>query len=76
MKIQQGDERANYGEAVLEKLSTKLTHEFGKGFSIINLRRMRQFYCIFPIRSSVMNELSWTHYLEIIKTDEENKRNF
>ena len=30
MEIQQGDERANYGDAVLEKLSEKLTAEFGK----------------------------------------------
>ena len=32
MEIQQGDERASYGETVLEKLSQKLTNEFGKGF--------------------------------------------
>lgn len=37
---------------------------------------MRKFYCLFKIRSSVMNELSWTHYLELIKIDEESKRNF
>ena len=46
MEIQQGDERASYGEMVLEKLSEELTNEFGKGFSIINLRRMRKFYCL------------------------------
>ena len=56
MEIQQGNERATYGDAVLEKLSKKLTNEFGKGFSIINLRRMRKFYCLFKIRSSLMNE--------------------
>lgn len=76
MEIQQGDERASYGEAVLERLSKKLTDEFGKGFSIINLRRMRKFYCLFSIRSSVLNELSWSHYLELIKIEEEAKRNF
>lgn len=76
MEIQQGDERASYGETVLEKLSQKLTAEFGKGFSIINLRRMRKFYCLFPIRSTVLNELSWSHYLELIKIDEKPKRNF
>lgn len=32
MEIQQGDERASYGDAVLEKLSQKLTNEFGKDF--------------------------------------------
>ena len=73
MDIQQGDERANYGDYVLEKLSEKLTTEFGKGFSIINLRRMRKFYCLFPIRSTVLNELSWSHYLELIDTVEEEK---
>lgn len=44
MEIQQGDERASYGETVLEKLSQKLTAEFGKGFSKRNLERMRKFY--------------------------------
>jgi len=33
MEIQKGDERATYGDAVLDKLSQKLTNEFGKGFS-------------------------------------------
>ena len=61
---------------MLEKLSEKLTNEFGKGFSIINLRRMRKFYCLFQIRSTVLNELSWSHYLELIKIEEETKRNF
>ena len=41
MEIQQGDERATYGETVLERLSQKLTAEFGIGFSIRNLERMR-----------------------------------
>ena len=76
MEIQHGDERASYGDTVLLKLSKKLTDEFGKGFSIINLRRMRKFYCLFKIRSTVLNELSWSHYLELIKIDDEIKRNF
>ena len=44
MKIQKGDEKASYGDEVLEKLSQKLTEEFGKGFSKRNLERMRKFY--------------------------------
>lgn len=35
IEIQQGDERASYGNAVLDKLSQKLTNEFGKGFSYV-----------------------------------------
>lgn len=76
MEIQQGDERASYGDAVLEKLSEKLTNEFGKGFSARNLRTMRKFYLIYPIWKTVSAKLSWSHYLEIIKIDEEQKRNF
>ena len=49
MEIQQGDERASYGETVLEKLSEKLTKEFGKGFSPRNLRTMRKLYNMYPI---------------------------
>ena len=63
MEIQQGDERASYGETVLEKLSQKLTNEFGKGFSIINLRRMRKFYIYFPIATTVLSKLILSHYL-------------
>lgn len=76
MGIQQENERANYGEAVLEKLSEKLTKEFGKGFSKRNLERMRKFYIYFPIATTVSSQLSWSHYLEIIKIEEESKRNF
>ena len=35
MEIQQGDERVAYGDAVLDKLSQKLTNELGKGFSYV-----------------------------------------
>ena len=47
MEIQHGDERASYGKAVLQKLSKKLTDEFGRGFSVDNLEKMRKFYSIF-----------------------------
>lgn len=76
MEIQQGDERASYGDAVLEKLSEKLTNEFGRGFSERNLERMRKFYICFPISTTLSSKLSWSHYLELIKIDEEPKRNF
>ena len=76
MEIQHGDERASYGETVLEKLSQKLTNEFGKGFSKRNLERMRKFYIYFPNATTVSSHLSWSHYLELLKIDEEPKRNF
>lgn len=58
IEIQQGDERANYGDAVLDKLSQKLTNEFGKGFSSRNLRTMRKFYLMYPIWKTVSAKYS------------------
>ena len=76
MEIQQGNERASYGETVLEKLSHKLTAEFGKGFSKRNLERMRKFYIYFPIATTLSSQLNWSQYLELLKVDEESKREF
>ena len=44
---QQGKERAAYGEEILKTLSIALTKEFGKGFSITNLKNFRRFYILF-----------------------------
>lgn len=38
---QQGKTWAEYGKAVLEELSGRLTEEFGTGFDVTNLRKMR-----------------------------------
>jgi len=41
---QSGKRRAGYGQALLKTLSARLSDEFGKGFSITNLKLMRQFF--------------------------------
>lgn len=53
------NDRAGYGKKLLQYLSEQLTAEFGKGFDETNLRKMRQFYCVFPIRDTLCPELSW-----------------
>ena len=68
--------RAKYGDYLIENISKKLSLYFGKGFSIQNLRKMRQFYVCFPIRSTLSSELSISHYFELIRIKEEDKRNF
>lgn len=45
---QKGHIRAEYGKAILADLSKRLTDEFGKGFDERELRRIRQFYLVFP----------------------------
>ena len=73
---QQGNTKAEYGKATLKKLATQLTFEFGKGFDDSNLRNMRSFYKVFPIRDALRHELSWTHYRLLCRLDNENKRTF
>lgn len=46
-KEQNGQERADYGKYLIKELSKYLTKQFGKGFSITNLKQMRQFYLIY-----------------------------
>ena len=45
---QGGESRAKYGDGLIKELSVQLTKDFGKGFDTSNLRRIRQFYCLFP----------------------------
>jgi predicted nuclease of restriction endonuclease-like (RecB) superfamily len=70
------NDRAEYGKYVLKYLSERLTKEFGKGFDVRELRRMRQFYMAFPIRDSLRPELSWTHYRLIIRVENPKARAF
>ncbi len=69
-------ERSKYGEQLLEYLSNKLTSEFGKGFTVRNLRAMRQFYQMFSIRNTLCAELSWSHYRLLMKITNDQRREF
>lgn len=71
---QNGNTRAEYGKAVLEELSIKLTEEFGKGFTRTNLKNMRQFYLLFPKGHTLRGELTWSHYRLLIKVKDEQAR--
>ena len=67
-------ERAEYGAKLMRSLGEKLAREFGRGFEVQNLRRMVQFSQAFPdlaIVASLMRQLSWTHFLQLlpVKTD-------
>ena len=71
---QSGKERAEYGKKQLETIAGTLTKEFGKGFDITNLRKMRQFYKVFPIQDTVRLELSWSHYRRLIRIENQEAR--
>ena len=43
---QKGAKRAAYGAELLKELSGRLTEEFGRGFSAVNLSNMRRFFLL------------------------------
>ena len=73
---QNGSERAEYGKKLLENLSRDLSLMHGKGFSLSNLKRMRQLYVVYPIGAKPSHQLSWSHYVELLKIDDALERNF
>ena len=44
---QRGENRAQYGQYILKELAQYLTKKFGKGFSVTNLKQMRQFFMVY-----------------------------
>ena len=73
---QGGNEKAEYGTGLLKELSRQMTKDFGKGFTVTNLKYMRQFYLMFPNGHALRDELSWTHYRLLIKVEDNNAREF
>jgi predicted nuclease of restriction endonuclease-like (RecB) superfamily len=74
---QQGKDRAKYGQELIKKLSIELNTEFGKGFSVANLKNFRQFYLTF-VRDkkghTLCSQLSWSHIRLIMRIDNEPAR--
>lgn len=73
---QGGEGRAEYGSELIKGLSSRLTAEFGKGFTITNLKYMRQFYVLFEKGHAVSDQLSWTHYRLLLKVENPEARAF
>ncbi len=80
---QKGKKRAEYGKQIIKELSQKLTREFGKGFSTTNLKQMRQFYLTYSKSQTLSDQfekfdfqLSWSHYLFLMKVDNPDERKF
>ncbi len=73
---QHGKARAGYGEETLKMLSERLMAEFGRGFSMRNLRNMRTFYLTFRNRQTLSARLSWSHYTLLMRLDDEQAQDF
>lgn len=73
---QGGKDTAEYGQGLIQELSAQMTKDFGKGFTVTNLKYMRQFYLTFPNSHALHDELSWTHYRSLIKVENDKARAF
>jgi len=87
---QGGKERAEYGEAVLARLSDDLTSRYGRGFGVVNLSQMKKFYLISPAKPILQTPseesdfaliaarfpLPWSAYVRLLAVKDENARSF
>lgn len=73
---QGGKLKAEYGKQLLENLSKDFSLRYGKGFSRSNLNYMRLLYNKYPICETLSHKLSWSHYYELLKTEDDLAREF
>ena len=68
---QKGNVKSEYGSELLDRLSADLTAAYGKGFSRSYLVYIRKLYLVFPISETLSHQLSWSHYFQILKAEDE-----
>lgn len=73
---QKGNERAEYGDKLLIQLSKDLAFKYGRGFSRSNLVYMRLFYLKYPKSETLSHQLTWSHYFELLKIDDDLEGSF
>ena len=86
---QHGQIRAEYGKAILKKLSTKLQAKYKSGFGVDTLEQARKFFLVYQSDvqksetasrksdfSALIPNLSWSHYVELIKVTRSEARQF
>ena len=67
IEAQGGESRAKYGDGLIKQYSKKLTLELGKKFTYTLLKNIRQFYLTFEKGPTLSDQLSWSHYVELLK---------
>ena len=76
IEAQGGETRAKYGDGLIKEYSKKLTMELGKGYTVSNLKYMRKFYLIFSKGHALRDQLTWTHYRELLVLNDINSINY
>ena len=73
VEAQGGEKRANYGDNLIKEYSNKLMIEVGKQYNYKTLFKMRKFYYMVEKVATVSQQLTWSHYVELLKFDDVNK---
>ncbi|MGN0032596.1 MAG: YhcG family protein [Candidatus Limimorpha sp.] len=73
---QQGKQRADYGAYIVKTLADRLETEYGSRFGVRQLKRVRQFYRIYPNASTLRTHLNWSQYKILIHIDDPDKREY
>ena len=66
VEAQGGAKRAKYGDELIKNYSKKLTLELGKGYTITSLKYMRQLYLFLEKGHTLCDQLTWSHYKQLI----------
>lgn len=73
------DGRAPYGSRLVVEAASRLSEEFGSGFSEASLRHSMRFVEVFPdsdVVSSLSRSLTWTHLRDLIPIEDRRSRAF
>ena len=74
-----GNNKPEYGKKVVTEVSKRLEQEYGSGFDKTSISRMIKFYQEFPDFEKVATlsqQLTWSHFVEILPIQDELKRDF
>ena len=73
---QGGEKRAKYGNELIKNYSKRLVEEVGRQYNWITLTKMRKFYLMAQKVATVSQQLTWSHYVELLKFNDINEINY
>ena len=76
IEAQGGEDRAKYGNGLIKEYSAGLTKELGKKYSVTTLKYMRMFYLLIEKGQPLADQLSWSHYCELLPLKDINEINY
>ncbi len=76
IEAQGGEDRAKYGDGLIKEYSEKLTKDLGKKYSITSLKYMRMFYLFVEKSQPPADQLTWSHYCELLPLKDINEINY